>query len=123
MTNASARFAANLASSSSDVRSSIGCFLRFMPALHISESKRKRSQIARFSQPKCRGQPKLICLSPANLVQSDSRRKSKMTNELRTAALRRYHDAFDASQYNTIAQQLASNLNAEREEKRVIDGM
>jgi hypothetical protein len=46
-----------------------------------------------------------------------------MINDLRTAALRRYHETFYAKQYNAITEQLASNLYAERDDQRVTDGM
>jgi hypothetical protein len=46
-----------------------------------------------------------------------------MTNDLRIAALQRYHDRFDPDRYNAIGEQLASNLYAERDDARVTDGM
>ncbi len=46
-----------------------------------------------------------------------------MTHDPRTAALRRYHDAFDPTLYNAIADQLTSNLYTERDDARVSDGM
>lgn len=46
-----------------------------------------------------------------------------MTQDLRTAALQRYHDAFDPAQYNAIGELLASNLYTERDDSRVTDGM
>jgi|GEM_PF-1614888 len=46
-----------------------------------------------------------------------------MINDLRTAALRRYHETFDPAQYNTIAHNVASNLNIERDDARVADGV
>lgn len=46
-----------------------------------------------------------------------------MINDLRTAALRRYHETFYPKQYNDITGQLASNLYAERDDSRVTDGM
>ena len=35
--------------------------------------------------------------------------------------MQRYHDRFDSAQYNAIGEFLASNLNADREESRVVD--
>jgi hypothetical protein len=46
-----------------------------------------------------------------------------MINDLRTAALRRYHETFYPKQYNAITGHLASNLYAERDDSRVTDGM
>jgi hypothetical protein len=46
-----------------------------------------------------------------------------MINDLRTAALRRYHEAFHPKQYNAITEQLASNLYAERDDSRITDGL
>jgi hypothetical protein len=46
-----------------------------------------------------------------------------MINDLRTAALRRYHESFYPKQYKAITEQLASNLYAERDDSRVRDGM
>ena len=46
-----------------------------------------------------------------------------MINDLRTAALRRYHETFYPKQYNAITEQLASNLYAERDDSRLTDGM
>ncbi len=46
-----------------------------------------------------------------------------MTNDLRTAALRRYHDLFDPTQYNAITEMIASNLYTERDDSRISDGM
>lgn len=46
-----------------------------------------------------------------------------MINDLRSAALRRYHEMFYPKQYNAITEQLASNLYAERDDSRVTDGM
>lgn len=39
------------------------------------------------------------------------------------AAMQRYHDVFDSAQYNAVAEFLASNLNADRDDQRVVDGM
>ena len=46
-----------------------------------------------------------------------------MTSDANTPAMQRYHDRFDSVKYNTVAEFLASNLNAERGDPRVIDGM
>ncbi|MBK8139503.1 MAG: hypothetical protein KA401_01975 [Anaerolineae bacterium] len=46
-----------------------------------------------------------------------------MNNDLRTDALRLYHEAFDTTLYNAIAEQLTSNLYTERDDARVTDGM
>lgn len=46
-----------------------------------------------------------------------------MTQDLNAAAMQRYHDLFDSVQYNTIGEFLASNLNADRDDQRVVDGM
>jgi len=46
-----------------------------------------------------------------------------MTQDLNTPAMQRYHDLFDSVQYNTIGEFLASNLNADRDDQRVVDGM
>lgn len=46
-----------------------------------------------------------------------------MSNDFRSAALSRYHEAFDPSRYNAIANQLTSNLYAEGDDARVTDGM
>ncbi len=44
-----------------------------------------------------------------------------MTQDLKAAAMQRYHDHFDAAQYNAIGEFLASNLNADRDDSRVVD--
>ncbi|MCC6567520.1 MAG: hypothetical protein IT298_17320 [Chloroflexi bacterium] len=46
-----------------------------------------------------------------------------MINDLRTAALRRYHDLFDPTHYNAITELVVSNLYTERDDSRVSDGM
>lgn len=46
-----------------------------------------------------------------------------MTQDLNATAMQRYHDVFDSTQYNTIAELLASNLNTKRADQRVVDGM
>jgi len=46
-----------------------------------------------------------------------------MIHDLRTAALRRYHETFHPKQYNAITEQLAANLYAERDDSRVTDSM
>ena len=46
-----------------------------------------------------------------------------MTQDLNAAAMQRYHDRFDNDQYNAIGEFLASNLNADRDDQRVVDGM
>jgi len=46
-----------------------------------------------------------------------------MTQDLNATALQRYHDRFDSTQYNSIGEFLSSNLNADRDDKRLIDGM
>lgn len=44
-----------------------------------------------------------------------------MTHDPKATAMQRYHDHFDAAQYNAIGEFLASNLNADRDESRVVD--
>ncbi|MDX2138855.1 MAG: hypothetical protein SF123_12245 [Chloroflexota bacterium] len=44
-----------------------------------------------------------------------------MTQDPKATAMQRYHDHFDAAQYNAIGEFLASNLNADRDESRVVD--
>jgi len=46
-----------------------------------------------------------------------------MMQDLNAAALQRYHDHFDSAQYNTIGEFLASNLNADRDDQRVVDAL
>lgn len=46
-----------------------------------------------------------------------------MTQDANAAAMQRYHDVFDSKQYNAVAEFLASNLKAERDDPRVADGM
>lgn len=46
-----------------------------------------------------------------------------MTQDLNAAAMQRYHDLFDSAQYNTIGEFLSSNLNADRDDQRVVDAM
>lgn len=46
-----------------------------------------------------------------------------MTQDLNAAAMQQYHDRFDNNQYNVIGEFLASNLNADRDDQRVVDGM
>lgn len=46
-----------------------------------------------------------------------------MTQDLNTVAMQQYHDLFDSTRYNTIGEFLASNLNADRDDQRVVDGM
>jgi hypothetical protein len=43
-----------------------------------------------------------------------------MTHDPKAAAMQQYHDRFDAAQYNAIGEFLASNLNAERDDERVV---
>jgi hypothetical protein len=43
-----------------------------------------------------------------------------MTQDPKAAAMQQYHDRFDAAQYNAIGEFLASNLNAERDDERVV---
>lgn len=44
-----------------------------------------------------------------------------MTQDLNATAMRRYHDCFDNARYTAIAEFAASNLNADREDERVVD--
>lgn len=44
-----------------------------------------------------------------------------MTHDPKATAMQRYHDRFDAAQYNAIGEFLASNLNADRDDSRVVD--
>lgn len=44
-----------------------------------------------------------------------------MTQDPNAAAMQRYHDRFDNARYTAIAEFVASNLNANRDEERVID--
>ena len=44
-----------------------------------------------------------------------------MTQDPKTTAMQRYHDRFDAAQYHAIGEFLASNLNADRDDARVVD--
>jgi len=44
-----------------------------------------------------------------------------MTHDLNTTAMQRYHDRFDNDQYNAIGEFVASNLNADRNDERVVD--
>lgn len=46
-----------------------------------------------------------------------------MPQDLNTTAMQRYHDRFDKHQYNAIGEFLSSNLNADRDDQRVVDGM
>ncbi len=46
-----------------------------------------------------------------------------MTHDLNAIAMQQYHDHFDNDQYNAIGEFLASNLNAEQDDQRVVDGM
>ena len=46
-----------------------------------------------------------------------------MNQDPKATAMQRYHDLFDSTQYNTIGEFLASNLNADRDDQRVVDGM
>lgn len=46
-----------------------------------------------------------------------------MTQDLNAAAWQRYHDCFDNDQYSAISEFLASNLNADRDDQRVVDRM
>lgn len=43
-----------------------------------------------------------------------------MTHDLSAAAMQRYHERFDSKLYNTMAELLASNLNADRDDERVV---
>ena len=44
-----------------------------------------------------------------------------MTHNLHAAALQQYHARFDAAQYTALGEFLASNLNANRDDARVVD--
>lgn len=44
-----------------------------------------------------------------------------MTHDPKVAAMQRYRDHFDAAQYNAIGEFLSSNLNADRDDSRVVD--
>jgi hypothetical protein len=44
-------------------------------------------------------------------------------NDNTTLAMQRYHQHFDVQAYNTVAELLASNLNADRDDSRVVDAM
>ncbi|MBI5668428.1 hypothetical protein FBR02_06720 [Anaerolineae bacterium CFX9] len=44
-----------------------------------------------------------------------------MTQDPNTAAMQQYHDRFDNAHYTAIAEFVASNLNADRDDERVID--
>jgi hypothetical protein len=44
-----------------------------------------------------------------------------MNQDPKAIAMQQYHDHFDVAQYNAIGEFLASNLNADREESRVVD--
>ena len=44
-----------------------------------------------------------------------------MTHDPQSAAMQHYHLHFDAAKYNTVGELLASNLNADRDESRVVD--
>lgn len=46
-----------------------------------------------------------------------------MTQDLNTTAMQRYHDRFDNDPYNAIGEFLASNLNTDQDDQRVVDGM
>jgi hypothetical protein len=46
-----------------------------------------------------------------------------MTQDLNAAAMQRYHDRFDSTRYNAIAECLASNFYTERDDQRVVDAM
>ena len=43
-----------------------------------------------------------------------------MASDLKATAMQRYQDRFDAAQYNAIGEFLASNLNADRDDSRVV---
>jgi hypothetical protein len=43
--------------------------------------------------------------------------------DLNAAAMQRHHELFDSTRYNTIGEFLASNLNADRDDQRVVDAM
>jgi hypothetical protein len=43
-----------------------------------------------------------------------------MTQDPVAAAMQRYHDRFDSKLYNTMGEYVASNLNAERDDERVV---
>ncbi len=44
-----------------------------------------------------------------------------MTHDPQAAALQQYHARFDVAQYSAIGEFLASNLNANRDDARVVD--
>lgn len=44
-----------------------------------------------------------------------------MTQDLNAAAMQQYHDRFDNDQYNAIGEFVASNLNADRDDERVVN--
>lgn len=44
-------------------------------------------------------------------------------NDNTTLAMQRYHQHFDGQAYNTVAERLASNLNVDRDDSRVVDAM
>lgn len=46
-----------------------------------------------------------------------------MSTNAKTTALQRYHDHFDSKQYNQIGELVASDLNADRDDARVVAGM
>jgi len=46
-----------------------------------------------------------------------------MNQDPKATAMQRYHDLFDSVQYNIIGEFLASNLNADRDDQRVVDSM
>jgi len=46
-----------------------------------------------------------------------------MNQDPKATAMQRYHDLFDSTQYNAIGEFLASNLNIDRDDQRVVDGM
>jgi hypothetical protein len=43
-----------------------------------------------------------------------------MTHDLSVAAMQRYHERFDSSLYKTMGEFIASNLNADRDDERVV---
>ncbi len=46
-----------------------------------------------------------------------------MTQDLNATAMQRYHNCFANDQYNAIGEFIASNLNADRDDERIIGGM
>ncbi|MDX1992540.1 MAG: hypothetical protein SF029_09125 [bacterium] len=44
-------------------------------------------------------------------------------NDNTNLPMQRYHQHFDGQAYNTVAELLSSNLNADRDDGRVVDAM